>query len=193
MSLFIDGWLKQKQIHQSVKSHIIFHHLAINHRCECECACMHIHVYVCNLITQQLTDLHNRYLVISLNLSVVYFGSDWVLYKQMRKQLQTVWACVCLHACVSMTLSPRRMPLEWSQLSQAEFAPHINSHALCVVIDSKVELVLYSSSSSECAQTRHAGQDRNNAGIWEEREKCCGSGWRREEIRKNADGFCVEL
>lgn len=38
--------------------------------------CVRIHVYVCNLITQQLTGLHNRYLMISLNLSVVYFGSD---------------------------------------------------------------------------------------------------------------------
>lgn len=36
-----------------------------------ECVC--IHVYVCNLIMQKLTSLHNRYLVISLNLSVVYF------------------------------------------------------------------------------------------------------------------------
>ena len=43
MSLFIDGWRKQKQIHQSVKSHIIFHHLAINHRCECVRAC----IYMC--------------------------------------------------------------------------------------------------------------------------------------------------
>ncbi len=39
MPLCIDGWPKQKQIHQSVKSHIIFHHLAINHRCECASVC----------------------------------------------------------------------------------------------------------------------------------------------------------
>lgn len=41
---------------------------------------------------------------------------------------------------------------------------------ICVVIDAEVELVLYSSSSTECAETRHAGQERNNARIWEERD-----------------------
>lgn len=45
MSLFIDGWPKQKQIHQSVKSRIIFHHLAINHCCELESVCVRVCVY----------------------------------------------------------------------------------------------------------------------------------------------------
>lgn len=32
-----------------------------------------------------------------------------------------------------------------------------------MVIDAKVELVLYSSGLSECTETRHARQERNNA------------------------------
>lgn len=37
------------------------------------------------------------------------------------------------------------------------------STCACVVIDAKVELVLYSSGLSECTETRHARQERNNA------------------------------
>lgn len=83
MSLFIDGWLKQKQIHQPVKSHIISHHLAINHLCECSSA--RKYSCACNLISLQFTDLHNKcqwYLLI-----YQLYVHKWLDWKQTHKHL----------------------------------------------------------------------------------------------------------
>lgn len=65
-------------------------------------------VYVCNLITQQLTDLHNGYVVISLNLSVVYFGGDLVSRKQTRELRLAAGLCVRDPRRVHMQRGPAR-------------------------------------------------------------------------------------
>lgn len=110
--------------------------------------CVHIHGHVCNLIMQQLTDLHNKCLVISLNLSVVY--SD-VIAKQTHINIARTIVCVCIHDTVTSTTGTK--PAVANKICSSYKRTRV-----CVMISAEVEHVLYSSSLSKGAE--HATQGR---------------------------------